>query len=86
LLHGLGFAGALAQAGLPAGEIPLALFAFNVGIELGQLLFVVMVLLIRAAPGVLPVHWPKASALLPVYAIGTLAVFWIFERIRVIFS
>ena len=40
LLHGLGFAGALAEVGLPQGEIPLALFAFNVGVELGQLAFV----------------------------------------------
>ena len=40
LLHGLGFAGALAEIGLPHGEIPLALFAFNVGVELGQLGFV----------------------------------------------
>ena len=40
LLHGLGFAGALAEVGLPTAEIPLALFTFNVGIELGQLAFV----------------------------------------------
>ena len=40
LLHGLGFAGALREAGLPQGEIPLALLSFNVGIELGQLAFV----------------------------------------------
>ena len=40
LLHGLGFAGALAEVGLPQEEIPAALFAFNVGIELGQLAFV----------------------------------------------
>ena len=44
LLHGLGFAGALAEIGLPHGEIPLALFAFNVGVELGQLGFVAVIL------------------------------------------
>jgi hypothetical protein len=44
LLHGLGFAGALAQVGLPPGEIPLALAGFNVGVELGQLAFVAAVL------------------------------------------
>ena len=44
LLHGLGFAGALREAGLPAGEIPVALLAFNAGIELGQLGFVLTLL------------------------------------------
>ena len=40
LLHGFGFAGALSEIGLPRGDIPLALFAFNVGVELGQLAFI----------------------------------------------
>ena len=47
LLHGLGFAGALAEIGLPHGEIPLALFSFNVGVELGQLAFIAAVLLLN---------------------------------------
>jgi hydrogenase/urease accessory protein HupE len=81
LLHGLGFAGALAQVGLPAHEIPLALFSFNVGIEVGQLLFVGLVLAARAGLGMLPVRWPAASALIPGYAIGSLAAFWVFERV-----
>jgi hypothetical protein len=81
LLHGLGFAGALAQVGLPADEIPLALFSFNVGIEVGQLLFVGLVLVARAVLGTLPVRWPTASALIPGYAIGSLAAFWVFERL-----
>jgi hypothetical protein len=52
LLHGLGFAGALAGVGLPAGEVPWALAAFNVGVELGQLAFVAVVLLpLRLAGG-----------------------------------
>jgi hypothetical protein len=52
LLHGLGFAGALAGVGVPAGEIPWALGAFNVGVELGQLAFVAVVLLpLRLADG-----------------------------------
>ena len=49
LLHGLGFAGALTEIGLPAGEIPLALFSFNLGIEAGQLAFCAVVLLVLAA-------------------------------------
>lgn len=81
LLHGLGFAGALAQVGLPADEIPLALFSFNVGIEVGQLLFVGLVLSARVALGMLPVRWPQSSALIPGYAIGSLAVFWVLERV-----
>ena len=58
LLHGLGFAGALAEVGLPTAEIPLALFSFNVGIELGQLAFVGAVLLAAAALRRVPVAWP----------------------------
>jgi hydrogenase/urease accessory protein HupE len=81
LLHGLGFAGALADIGLPSGEIPLALLAFNVGIEIGQLLLVGVVLaaaaLLRRLPGT---HRPWLR-LAPAYAIGSLAVFWILARI-----
>ncbi len=83
-LHGLGFAGALAELGLPADEIPLALFSFNVGIELGQILFVGLVLAGRAVLRRLPVRWPKASELIPAYAIGSLAALWIFERVYMI--
>jgi hydrogenase/urease accessory protein HupE len=77
LLHGLGFAGALREAGLPAGEVPLALLAFNGGIELGQVAFVGAVLgagrlLAPALPG-----WARRA---PAYVIGTLAAFWCFER------
>jgi hydrogenase/urease accessory protein HupE len=80
LLHGFGFAGALAEAGLPAGQIPLALVSFNVGIELGQLAFVAAVLLAgaclrRAIPAV-----PTRSTRPVVYAMGILAAYWCFER------
>jgi len=86
LLHGLGFAGALAQVGLPADEIPLALFAFNVGIELGQLAFVLAVLAalrllaswLAAAP-----RWARA---VPVYGLGTLAAYWCLQRAAGLFS
>jgi len=81
LLHGLGFAGALAEVGLPSGEIPLALFAFNVGIELGQLAFVAVVLLGMAALKALPVRWPRWSAMVPAYGIGSFAVYWLIERV-----
>jgi hypothetical protein len=80
LLHGFGFAGALAEVGLPSGEIPLALFAFNVGIELGQLAFIGLVLaawwLVVRVQGPLP-RWASA---LPAYGIGCLAAYWCIER------
>jgi hypothetical protein len=85
LLHGIGFAGALAQVGLPDGEIPPALFAFNVGIELGQILFVALALAAIAALHALPVRWPAAARFVPAYAIGSLAAFWVFERLAVVF-
>jgi len=80
LLHGFGFAGALAEAGLPPDDIPLALVSFNVGIELGQLAFVAVVL----AAGAVAARWiPRtAGARRPaVYAMGILAAFWCFERV-----
>ncbi|WP_085212552.1 HupE/UreJ family protein [Methylomagnum ishizawai] len=81
LLHGLGFAGALAEVGLPEGEIPLALFAFNIGIEAGQLVFVGVVLLVLAGVRALPVRWPGLVAHVPGYALGTVAAFWFFQRL-----
>jgi hypothetical protein len=80
LLHGLGFAGALAEIGLPAGEIPLALLFFNLGVEVGQLLFVAAVLSVRSALRHLEIAWPPWLELLPAYAIGTIACFWFLER------
>lgn len=81
LLHGLGFAGALAEAGLPSGEIPLALFSFNLGIELGQLAFVAVVLLATALLGKIPITWPRAARAAPAYGIGVMAVYWFLERV-----
>jgi hydrogenase/urease accessory protein HupE len=80
LLHGLGFAGALREIGLPQEEIPLALFSFNVGIELGQLVFVLAVLgfasLARSPFSRAPVWLTRV----PAYAIGSLAAYWCIER------
>jgi hydrogenase/urease accessory protein HupE len=80
LVHGLGFAGALAEAGLPQEEIPLALFSFNVGIELGQLAFVLAVLLARRWLRPLYALGPDWLARAPAYGIGTLAAYWIYQR------
>lgn len=82
LLHGMGFAGALAEVGLPQGEVPLALLSFNVGIELGQLAFIAAIFLCwwLAKPVLgernLRRLWP-----VPVYVLGTLSVFWCIERL-----
>jgi hydrogenase/urease accessory protein HupE len=81
LLHGLGFAAALREAGLPEGEVPLALFSFNVGIELGQIAFVLAVLVLRRAiRGVAP-NVPGWLRQLPVYGMGTLAGYWWLDRV-----
>jgi hypothetical protein len=81
LLHGFGFAGALREAGLPAGEVPRALLSFNVGIELGQLTFVGAVLTAGTVIGPwLPVIAAR-SRRLAVYAMGALSAFWCFERL-----
>ena len=80
LFHGLGFAGALSEIGVPANEVPLALVMFNVGVETGQLLFVGAVLLSLAALRRLRLpQVPAAQQLVP-YAIGALAAFWTIER------
>ena len=85
LLHGLGFAGALAQVGLPDHEIPLALLSFNCGIELGQVVFIVLVLAAREMLRKLPASWLSAGEMIPAYAIGSLSAFWIFQRSAAIF-
>jgi hydrogenase/urease accessory protein HupE len=81
LLHGFGFAGALGETGLPQGHIPFALLFFNLGVEAGQLAFVAAVLglaaLLRRVPWVPPVWWRRV----PVYAIGSVAMFWTMQRI-----
>ena len=83
LLHGFGFAGALAEIGLPHGDIPLALFAFNVGVELGQLVFVgVLLALACVARRIALIRSIDRAAIggAP-YAIGALASFWFVGRV-----
>jgi hydrogenase/urease accessory protein HupE len=80
LLHGLGFAGALAEVGLPQNEIPLALFSFNVGIEIGQLVFVFTILAARRALRPAIAALPRWAEMIPLYAMGSLAAYWVLER------
>jgi hydrogenase/urease accessory protein HupE len=81
LLHGFGFAGALAEVGLPQKALPVALFTFNVGVELGQLLFVACVLGLAVLLRRLPLKNPQWMRAVAAYAIGTVAMFWVVERI-----
>jgi hydrogenase/urease accessory protein HupE len=81
LLHGLGFAGALAEIGLPHGEIPLALFAFNVGVECGQLAFIAAVLSVGRLAQLLFSPTPSLAPRAAAYAIGCTASYWVFERL-----
>ena len=80
LLHGFGFASGLTAMGLPKAEIPLALLLFNVGVELGQLVFVLLVILLERSFRVLEVRWPRLGRALPGYAVGTLGAYWTIQR------
>jgi hydrogenase/urease accessory protein HupE len=88
LLHGFGFAGALSAIGLPQGDIPLALFAFNVGVEVGQLVFIAAVLTVIAAAKrlTLPVWVTRNAYPATTFAIGSLAAFWLIERFAGFFA
>ncbi len=80
LLHGMGFAGALAETGLPQDNVPLALLFFNVGIEIGQLTFIFLVwgvwLLVRRP--LLP--WRERLLPVPIYILGSLSAMWCIQR------
>ncbi len=88
LLHGLGFARALLEVGLPEGDVPLALFAFNLGVEAGQIVFIAVALALGAAlarlypslvRGLTAPGTPGRRAV--AYGVGTLAAFWVVERV-----
>ena len=80
LLHGFGFAGALTEVGLPQSDIPLALLFFNVGVEVGQLMFVAGVLCVTWMIKKMKFRWPVWVEHAPAYAIGSLAAFWFIQR------
>ncbi len=81
LLHGLGFAGALSEVGLPPGDVPLALLFFNVGVEVGQLAFIAAVFAVWVPIRRLRAAWPAWTVRVPAYAIGTIAAYWTIERV-----
>ena len=85
LLHGFGFAGALREIGLPESDVPLALFTFNVGVEIGQLVFVGAVLFLLAGLRRAKLAVPPWADAAPAYGIGTIAAFWTLQRIAPLF-
>jgi hypothetical protein len=81
LLHGLGFAGGLSAAGLPAGHIPLALGFFSAGVEVGHFSFVAVVLILIASVRQWTTKLPTWSWRLTPYAIGSVAAYWLIVRL-----
>ncbi|MDF1879656.1 HupE/UreJ family protein [Sulfurimonas sp. SAG-AH-194-C20] len=81
LLHGFGFSSALKSIGLPQDEIPLSLFAFNVGIELGQLLFIAFVgtllFILKKYQPTLNLYLRKTTP----YFIGMFSSYWLIDRV-----
>ncbi|HVS63609.1 MAG TPA: HupE/UreJ family protein [Thermoanaerobaculia bacterium] len=88
LLHGFGFAGALAEIGLPRGDAALALLLFNVGVELGQLAIVALALGLVFAVGRImrrrPATFPWWARALPIFVLGTLSASWFWARVAAI--
>jgi hypothetical protein len=86
LLHGFGFATALTSAGLPQHELPLALFSFNVGVEIGQVSFVALILLLERSFRLLEIRWPRWAQAVPGYTVGSLGAFWTWQRLAILFG
>ena len=80
LLHGFGFASGLSTLGLPKAEIPVALLMFNIGVELGQIAFVLLILLLERSFRILEILWPRWAKMAPGYAVGTLGAYWTIQR------
>jgi len=86
LLHGFGFASGLTTLGLARAEIPIALLLFNVGVEIGQLFFVLIILLLERSFRILEIHWPRWAYLAPGYAVGSLGAYWTIQRVMIMFG
>lgn len=81
LLHGFGFAGALAEIGLPQGEVPMALLTFNLGVEAGQLVIVSGAMFILWALHRLHALYATRFQSISAYIIGSIAAMWLLQRI-----
>jgi hydrogenase/urease accessory protein HupE len=85
LLHGFGFASGLSTTGMPKAEIPWALLCFNIGVEIGQIGFVILILLLSRSFGILKVPWPKWVERAPGYAVGIFGAYWTIQRTLILF-
>jgi hydrogenase/urease accessory protein HupE len=83
LLHGFGFASGLTAMGLPQAEIPLALLLFNVGVEIGQTFFVLIIVVLERSFRILEIRWPRWAQALPAYTVGGLGAFWTIQRVAI---
>jgi hydrogenase/urease accessory protein HupE len=86
LLHGFGFASGLKSTGLPQADIAWALLLFNVGVEIGQVLFVFLILVMIRSYRKLEIPWPRWTLALPGYTVGTLGAYWTIQRIAILFG
>jgi hydrogenase/urease accessory protein HupE len=80
LLHGFGFATTLGKMGLPHSDIPLALLLFNVGVEFGQLGFVIVFIGFVRSLATLQIRWPSWTCMIPAYSIGAFAALTFLQR------
>lgn len=85
LIHGLGFASALVSLGLPRSAVPLALLFFNIGVEIGQVLFILIVLALLASWRRMEMWLPAWGGRLPAYAMGSIAAVWFVGRFFAMF-
>jgi hypothetical protein len=86
LLHGFGFASGLATTELSRGELVLALLWFNLGVEAGQIAFVLLVLALQRSFARLALVWPTWAARAPGYAVGACGAFWTLQRTLVLLA
>lgn len=81
LLHGIGFASGLTLTGLPRGDVPSALLFFNLGVEAGQLAFVLLAIVIARSAHMLELDRDRWVQRLPAYTVGSLGAFWTLQRV-----
>lgn len=86
LLHGMGFATGLTSLGLEKGALLAALVLFNIGVEIGQLAFIVLVFALKRSFRLMELRWPAAAAATPTYAIGILGAAWTIQYCAALFG
>ena len=86
IIHGIGFAGGLMKLGLPGSAIPIALLFFNIGVEIGQVLFILLAIVLVASYRKMEYRVPKWGDFIPAYVIGSFAAFWFIGRCLVLLN